>query len=547
VSAVELVVVLLAVAIALQLAARRINVPYPALLVLGGLALAFVPGLPRITIAPDTLFLIFVPPLLYWAAITTSLRDFRRQFGSIARFGTLVVLLTMIAVAVVIHALAPEFTWAAAFVLGAIVAPPDPVAAVAVMRPLGAPRAIVTILEGEGLVNDATALVSYQIAVAAVVAGTFSPLRAGAQFLLAGAGGVAVGFAAAWLVTLLRRRFIGPYPILENTLSLLTPFIAYLPADWMHLSGVLSVVTLGLYLGHRGPRIIGAATRVQAEAMWTMVQFILESATFILVGLELPVVIRGLAPDSIGHLIRASAIITATAIVVRLAYTTVAVLILRLAHRRRGDDGPAWNAAAFIGWTGLRGGDSLVIALALPLAVASGRPFPARAPIIFVTFGVILGTLVLQGLTLAPLLRRLRLASDGEEDVEEAHARRVAAEAALHTLDVAAREYGENSLIHDLQLRHRRRLTRWAARDRALHGSDAEHRGLPSGDGAERRATGYRELRSAMIAAERNAIIDLRDRDAISDDVLRRLQRELDLETMMLDSIEDGDEPYEEG
>jgi len=546
-SAVELVVVLLAVAIALQIAARRLNVPYPALLVLGGLGLAFIPGLPRIALAPETLFLVFVPPLLYWAALTTSLRDFRRQFGAIARYGTLVVVLTMTAVAVAIRALAPEFTWPAAFVLGAVVAPPDPVAAVAVMRPLGVPRAIVTILEGEGLVNDATALVSYQIAVAAVVAGTFSPLHAGIRFVVASVGGVAIGLAAGWLVAALRRLLIGRYPIVENTLSLLTPFIAYLPADWLHTSGVLAVVTIGLYLGRRGPRIIGPATRVQAEAMWTMVQFLLESMTFILVGLELPVVIQGLGETALHRLMRYAAIITGTVIVVRIAYTAVAAALLRSVARRRGGEGPAWRAAALIGWTGLRGGDSLVIALALPFNTAAGKPFPGRGPIIFLTFGVILGTLVLQGLTLVPLLRRLDLHDKGEDD-EDAHARRVMAEAGLQRLDELARRHGESSVIRELRARQRGRLRRWSAQDRKLHGGgDADHRRLDVSDkGQARRATSYRMLRLSMIEGERKAVVDLRDRGDISDDVMRRVQRELDLETMMLDSIEDDAEPYDD-
>jgi CPA1 family monovalent cation:H+ antiporter len=547
----ELTVVLLTVAAALRVLAGRLNVPHPVLLVLGGLALAAIPGLPRIEFEPETLFLLFVPPLLYWASLTTSLRDFRAQLWPISRYGTLVVLLTIGAVAAVAHALVPEMTWPAAFLLGAIVSPPDPVAAVAVMRSLGAPRRIVTLLEGEGLVNDATALVAYRIGVAAVVTGSFSAGHAALQFLITGSGGVAVGLGVGWLIGQVRRR-TPKFPIVENTISLLTPFLAYLPADWLGLSGILAVVAVGLYLGRQGPRIVSAATRVQAESMWTMIQFLLESFIFMLVGLELPYVLRALRSHTLAELVGYGAIVALTAIVVRLVYTFVAVLLLRMKRRRRGEPAePSWREATFVGWTAMRGGDSLVIALALPLQTAAGRPFPARELIIFLTFAVIFDTLVLQGLTLKPLLRRLRLEDGGELDVEEAHARRVAAEVGLQRLEAEGRRNGvEPEVVSFLRRKYAGRVDRWSARDRHVHGAeDAEHRALANrdGSGAEREATGYRRLRAAMIDAERRAIIDLRDEGVIGDEVMRRVQRDLDLETMLLESGEDDapESPYD--
>jgi Na+/H+ antiporter len=548
---VELAVILLAAAAALRVLAGRLNLPHPVLLVLGGLALATIPGLPRIEFEPETLFLLFVPPLLYLTAFTTSLRDFRAQLGPIARYGTVVVLLTMAAVAAVAHALLPEITWPAAFVLGAIVSPPDPVAAVAVMRKLGAPRRITTLLEGEGLVNDATALVAYRIAVAAVVTGAFSPGRAALQLLVTGAGGAAVGLGVGWLIGQVRRR-APKFPIVQNTISLLTPFLAYIPADWMGLSGVLAVVAVGLYLGRQGPRIISAATRVQAESTWSMIQFLLESFIFMLIGLELPDVLRALRSHTPAELAGYGAVVALAAIVVRLIYTFAAVWVLRIARRRRSKPAePSWQEATFIGWTAMRGGDSLVIALALPLRAATGEPFPARDLIIFLTFAVIFDTLVLQGLTLKPLLRWLRLQDGGELDDEEAHARRVAAEVGLRRLDEEGRRDGvDPEVVGSLRKQYAARVDRWSARDRDAHGADDEdHRALANrdGSGAERDATGYRRLRAAMIDAERRAIIDLRDRDAIGDEVLRRVQRDLDLETMLLESGEDDapESPYD--
>jgi CPA1 family monovalent cation:H+ antiporter len=547
---IELVVILLAVSAALRLVARLLRVPHPVLLVLAGLALVFVPGLPRVEFDPDTLFIVFVPPLLFWAALTSSLRDFRAQFWPIARYGTLVVLLTIGVVAVVAHALTPEFTWPAAFTLGAIVSPPDPVAAIAVMRTIGAQRFLSTVLEGEGLVNDATALVAYRVAVAAAVTGTFSPGRAAIGFLLTGTGGVALGLGIGWLLGQVRRRVRG-FPIVENTISLLTPFFAYLPAEWLRLSGVLSVVAVGLYFGRQGPRIVPSATRVQAESMWVMVQFILESLIFILVGLELPSVLRTLRTHPLGTLLLYGALITLTVIAVRIVYTFVAASLIRWSRRRtRQANTPQWRQAAFLAWAGMRGGDSLVIALAVPVMTASSHPFPARELIIFITFTVILVTLVLQGPTLAPLIRWWGL-TEGENESEEAHARRVVAEAGLRRLGREAKREGvDRATVRFLESVYSRAVQRWSARDRERHGeADEEHARLSGIDGtrAEQRATSYRGLRAAMIESERDALIRLRDRGVIGDDVLRRLQRDLDLETMLLESAADGapQSPYE--
>jgi monovalent cation/hydrogen antiporter len=550
VQAVELIVILLAVSAALRLVARRLRVPHPVLLVLAGLALVFAPGLPTVEFDPDALFLVFVPPLLFWAALTSSVRDFRAAFWPIARYGTLVVLLTMGAVAAVAHALTPEFTWAAAFTLGAIVSPPDPVAAIAVLRTIGADRRITTILEGEGLVNDATALVAYRFAIAAAVTGAFSLPRAVVGLLITGTGGVVIGLGVGWLIGQVRLRVRG-YPVVENTISLLTPFFAYLPADWLGLSGVLSVVAVGLYLSRTGPRIVPAATRIQAESMWVMVQFILESLVFILVGLELPSVLRELHAYTLSTLLLYAALISATVIAVRIVYTLIAGSLIRWSNRGTPFEGiPSWRQLGFLGWAGMRGGDSLVIALAVPVMTAAGRPFPARGLIIFITFAVILATLVLQGPTLAPLIRRWGLTEVGS-GTEEAHARRVVAEAGLRRLQAeAARDGVDRPTARALEATYRRRVERWSARDRERHGqADEEHAGLAGIDGgrAERLASAYRTLRTAMIEEEREALIGLRDRGVIGDDVLRRIQRDLDLETMLLESAEDGapQSPYE--
>jgi CPA1 family monovalent cation:H+ antiporter len=516
--------------------------------------LAVTPGLPRLSVDPEVVFLVFVPPLLYWTAFTTSFRDFKRELGSIARLGVLLVLVTIGAVAGVAHALSPEFTWPAAFALAAIVSPPDPIAATAVMRPLGAPSALVSILEGEGLVNDATALVVYRVAVTAAVTGYFWPTRAGVGLLVGGAGGVAIGLAVGWAVVWIRRRIRG-LPVVGNTVSLLTPFAAYLPADAVGASGVLAVVAVGLYIGRLGPRIVPAATRVQAEALWVMIAFLLESLIFILIGFELPNATRALHGHSLRTLLWYGLAISAVLVLVRMLWVFPGAYIPRLITPARRADGtrglPPWQWVVFVGWAGMRGGDSLVIALALPLTTATGAPFPARGLIVFVTFAVIFATLVAQGLTLRPLLRWLRLEQDGRAETEEAHARRVAADAGIRRLEeVTSRDGMHPEALRYLRQKHRLLVHRWEMRDRERHGdADVEPRVRETGDGggAERESESYRKVRSEMIAAERGALVDLRDHGVVGDDVMRRVQRDLDLETMLLEAEADGapESPYE--
>ena len=556
----ELVLLLLAVSTGLRILADRLEVPYAALLVVGGLVLAFVPNLPHIELAPDVLFLIFVPPLLYWGAASFPLRDFRRELGPILRLAVLMVLVSTAVVAALAHSLDPAFTWAAAFTLGAIVSPPDPIAVLSLMRSpaLRAPRAIESILEGEGLLNDATALVAYRVAVTAAVTGAFSPWRSGLQFLAAAVGGIAIGLGIGF-VTLRLHRLTKSVPVAENTVSLLTPFAAYLPADLIGASGVISVVTAGMYISRNIQEVGSPETRLQNQSMWLVVTFLLESLVFILVGLELPYVTRALAGVSIAALVREAAIVCACVIVVRVIWVIPSTYIGRTIGgwlRRAEVTLPSLRWILFVGWAGVRGGDSLVIALALPLTTAAGTPFPARAQIVFITFVVIFVTLVVQGPTLAPIARWLGLESDAKSDEEEAHARLSAAEAGLRVLD--SPRFGDaqyKEVVRYLRQRHRQRARRWAAREelrRAHPANESEHDrfvAAPSHDAGaldDRRAGEYRRIRAEMIHAERRALSDLRDRDMIGDDVMRRIQRDLDLELILLDSREPVVEPTRE-
>ncbi len=530
----ELILALLAAVAALQLLAERWAVPPPALLVVVGAVLAAIPGLPRPRLDPEVVFLVFVPPLLYAAAITTSWRDFRRSLRPILLNSVGLVLATMAAVAAVAHALAPALPWPAAFVLGAIVSPPDPVAVVAVTRRLGVPRVVTTILEGEGLVNDATALVAYRMAVAAVVAGTFSLGQAILGFLLRGAGGVAVGLAVGYAVARLRS-VIGKAPVVENTISLLTPFAAFIPAERLGASGVLAVVAVGLYLGRQVPSIASAPTRVQSQNVWELVTFLLEGLVFILVGLELPNVLASIGGRPTRGLLAAAAAISGAAILVRLLWVFAAAYLPRLLAST--SEPLDWRRVAFVGWAGLRGADSLVVALALPVAAAGGKPFVGRSDIVFLTFAIIFVTLVLQGLTLKPVLRALGLGPDQTEEDEEARARHLAARAGLSRVDelaAAERSPADGEARDAVRERLLHRVHRLEAR---------AHGGTHEAD--ERFEDEYRRLRLAALEAERKEILRLRDEEVVSDDVMRRVQRDLDLEQMLLESPEGPEE--EEG
>jgi Na+/H+ antiporter len=516
-SVIALVLLLFAATAGLRLFADRSGIPLPTLLVLGGLCVAFVPGLPPLTLDPQTIFLIFIPPLLFWAALTTSLRDLKRNLRSITLLAVWLVLATMAVVAVVTHALLPTLPWAVCFVLGAIVSPPDAVAVIASTRRLSLPRDTLTILEGESLVNDATALVSYQIALAAAVSGTFSITHAGFEFLLTGAGGVAVGLATGWCVGWLRVK-MARSSVVENTISLLSPFIAFIPADALGCSGVLAVVAMGLFFGRRGPRIVTAETRLQGTAMWEMLTFLLEGLIFILIGLELPAVVQALDAGAVAKLIGVSLAVAAAMIATRIVWIFPGAYVPRWIDRRLGRATtryPPWRHLLFAGWAGIRGGDSLVIALALPYVGLHGTPLAGRAAVIFITFVVILITLVVQGSTLAPVIRLLGIVGGKEEIAEEKRARAASIRAGDKTLArLKSAGAGESKLVAELHNRAARKL-------QAL-------------EGAQPLARTHLHLRLEMIAAERDAVITMRDDNEISDAVMRRLLREFDHEEVLL-------------
>jgi monovalent cation/hydrogen antiporter len=507
----------------LAVLAGLVRVPYPVTLVIGGAAIGFLPGVPDVELDPDLVLLIFLPPLLYGAAFFTSVRDLRRNARAIAMLSIPLVAVTMGAVALVAHEVI-GLDWGPAFVLGAIVSPTDAVAPAEIMRRIGAPRRLVTIVEGENLTNDWTALVLYRFAVVAVVTGSFSIWEAVPKFFLTGIGGVLVGLAAGRVVREVRARIDDPPT--EITFSLLSGYAAYLPAEELGLSGVIAAVTTGLYMGWHTPQLTTPLMRLQGVAVWEILTFLLNAVLFLLVGLQLPGILDALSGSTTGELFLWGALVSLVVIGVRLAWMFTIPYLVQTADRREIQlerRAPA-DERLVIGWAGMRGSVSLAAALAVPLTVDAGGDFPERNLIIFLAFTVIFATLVGQGLTLAPLIKRLELVDDGVEELEERRARRAIAEAGLARLE----ELGEPEWISSESVGRARNLL-----DYRRERFDA----LADGDGQpfEDRADAWRRLQYDLFEAQRDQLVAMRNRGEISDEVRRRIERDLDLEESRLE------------
>jgi CPA1 family monovalent cation:H+ antiporter len=512
----------LAAVCAMLVASARSNVPYPILLVVGGALLALVPGVAEFELDPDLVLVAFLPPLLYSAAFFGSLQDLRSNVRPITLLAVGLVTATTIVVGVLAHVVI-GLPWAAAFVLGAVVSPTDPIAAVEIATRVRAPRRLVTIVEGESLVNDSTGLIAYRFAVAAVVTGTFSLPAAVLEFLLGATGGVLIGIAVGWGVAQVRRRIDDP-PV-EIAISLITPYLAYLPAEAFELSAVLAAVTSGLYLGWRSPELVTPSTRMQAFAFWEVLVFSANAALFVLVGTQLSAALDALEGYSALEL-AAYAVVTWIGVTgTRLLWLYPLTYVPRMLLPRiyRDDPAPDPRLVGLLGWSGMRGAVSLAAALAIPLATDAGEPFPGRDLIVFLTFTTILLTVVVQGLTLPRLIDAAALFDDEETVAEqEARARIAAIEAALARLadhDGAPREVHEGVVA--FYERRRDRL------ERQIEGSDGD------GDGPVFTVE-WSALRRDVLGAERAEIIRLRNRGAITDDTMRRIERDLDLEDTRL-------------
>ncbi len=525
----ELLILGLLVAVAgLAVVARLVRVPYPIPLTIGGLALGFTPGLPEVTLDPDVVLLIFLPPLLYSAAFFANLRELRANLRPITGLAVGLVAGTMAVVAVIGHEII-GLPWAAAFVLGAVVSPADAVAPAEILRRLNVPRRVITIVQGENLTNDWTALVAYKFAVAAVVTGSFSLLEAGPKFVFTGVGGIAIGVTAGIVISAVRRRVDDP--LTDITISLLTAYAAYLPAEEVGASGVIAAVTVGVWLGWRSSELTDHTTRLQLNAIWGVLQFLLNAFLFVLIGLQLPVVLDNLTGRSAGELAGYGALVAGTVIVVRMVWVAAfAYLPRRIRGRLAGEQvhQPA-SETALVAWSSMRGAVSLAAALAIPLEVDGGGPFPERDLIIFLAFCVILATLVGQGLAFPAVIRAVGVEDDTRDQDEELNARLEIAFAAIDRIEAIA---DEDWVFEGTADRVRRLYEYRQRRFRSqVQGSEADD----DDTDYEARADGYRRFMGEVIGAERRRLRALRDEGAITDEVRRTIERDLDLEQARLD------------
>ncbi|WP_377269440.1 Na+/H+ antiporter [Peterkaempfera sp. SMS 1(5)a] len=517
--------------------ARRLGTSAPLLLVAVGLLASYLPGVPAYALDPGLVLPLVLPPLLYTAALDSSFLGLRAHMRPVALLSVGYVLFSTVLVGLAAHLLVPGLPMPAAFVLGAVVAPPDAVAATAVARRVGLPRVITTILQGESLVNDATAITAYRVALAAAVGEGFSWGTAVGDFLVAALGGAAVGLALMVPLQWVRVRLADP--LLLNTFSLLVPFAAYAAAEAFHASGVIAVVVVGLYLGHRA-HAVDFATRLQEEAVWRMVSFVLESTVFALIGLQLRLILAELGGYDPGQLAIWASAILGVVIAGRFLWTWPVTylppLLTRRRRRRRGLP-PAhvkpWTFSFVMAWAGMRGVVSLAVAFSVPATDDAGHPFPARELILFLTFAVVIGTLLIQGLTLPALVRVLRLPQPDQQRLilVEAQAQSDASQAAHRRLD-ALLQQTRNRLPAALETRLRRVLDR---RQNAVW----EQLGAVHEETGESADATYRRLSRETIDAERRAFVDLRDQGRIDDELLRRLVRRLDFEEAMVDRGEE--------
>jgi Na+/H+ antiporter len=518
---IQILVLLLVVVAAVGIAAKRLKVPPVILLVLTGVVLALVPGLPAVRLAPEFILLLVLPPVIYSSAVAMSWREFRFNLRPISLLAVGCVLFTTVAAAAATHWLL-GMSWSVGFVLGAIVSPPDAVAPLSIARRMQLPRRILFVIEGEGLANDATALIVYRFAIVAVSAGAFSFGKAAGVFVAIIAGELVWGLGVGWLMLRLRRWVADPQ--VEIVLSILTPFFAYWPPAYLGGSGVLATVVAGLYVSCNGVSMISAATRLQGIFFWDVLVYVIEGIVFLMTGLQARTLTTGIGNYSLSMLAISAAVVSVAVIVARFVWVYPAVYLPRLLIPAvaRKDPSPPWQQAFALAFTGIRGIVSLAAALAIPLATDNGRPFPDRDLILFLTFAVILVTLVGQGLMLPAVIRALGLANAGKREhdsdrVEELAARREAVEAATARLDKLARERG---LPADVV-----QVLRAQQRDRLEHFEQQREQG----EGHQMPIGLSDEIEFQLIAAERERINELYRRGTLKDRARRRIERELDL------------------
>jgi Na+/H+ antiporter len=529
----QILILLLAVISVVGLVAKRLKIPPAILLVITGVGLALIPDLPTLELAPDLVLVLVLPPIIYWDAVKMSWKEFRFNLRAITLLAIGAVVFTTVAIAAATHWLL-GFPWAVGFVLGAIVSPPDAVAPLAIARRLQLPRRLMVVLEGEGLANDATALVLYRFAVVAVSVGSFSFVEAAGTFMAILAGEIVWGIGAGWLMLRLRRWVRDPG--IEIMLSILTPFVAYWPPEQLGGSGVLATVTAGLYVSWNGSRLIPAATRVPGAVFWDFLTYLIEGMVFLITGLQARTLIPAIRHYTLAEIAVAAAVVCAVVIITRFIWVFPSTYLPRWLFPaiRRNDPYPPWQHPTILGFAGIRGIVSLAAALAIPFSLADGSPFPDRDLILILTFCVLFVTLVGEGLTLPAVTHALGLANAGRRErqadqEQEYKVRRRAIEAAIERLDALATSRNlPESVVGPIRAHQRKRLEDVEQRK---DGNEHHRRLAELGD----------ELELSLIEAERELIDDLYRAGELKDEGRRHIQRDLDLRDTLLANLRPGD------
>jgi Na+/H+ antiporter len=511
----------------LTMVSNKLKISYPILLVISGLLISMIPGVPVITLNPDIVFLIFLPPLLYAAAWNTSWKDFWKAKRPISLLAFGLVIFTSAAVALVSNAIIPGFSLAFGFLLGGIISPPDAVAATSVLQGLKVPKRVVTILEGESLVNDASSLIVFRFALAAIITGHFELWNATQTFALVAFMGIVVGVAIATVVYFIHK-FFPTTASIDAAITLITPYIMYLTAEHFHFSGVLAVVSGGLFLTYRSQEIFSYETRLHVAGLWETLVFLLNGFVFILIGLQLPQIIKGLGSYSVGEAVLYAIIISLLTIVIRIIWVFPNAYLPRLLFKsiRESETRPGWRAVFLVAWSGMRGVVSLASALAIPLTL-NDQPFPHRNLILFITFVVILVTLVLQGLSLKPLIRTLAIEGN-EKEVEKKAALALRARLAESVLNYLDANYNDETQQHDAYKRVRDRYDRMVELTKKKMASDdpdkVDEEFLPQ----------YRQMLIELVHIRRRELNYARYKGEFSEELIREREWELDLEEARL-------------
>jgi len=537
----KVIIFILAVLISLSALIDKLKLPYPVLLVLVGLIIGFVPVLPDLALDPDVVFLVFLPPLLYDAASRTSWLDFKANIRSISTLGISLVFFTTIIVAITAYYFIPVFGWPLAFLLGAIISPPDAVAASGIIKGLGLNKKVISILEGESLVNDASALIAYRYALLASITGSFVFWQAGLQFLLVTGGGIIAGLLVGYILIFIHKR-IHNYPIVETSLTLLTPFLSYLLAEQTHTSGVLAVVSTGLFISWRSPEIFSYETRIQSRVVWDTLIFLLNGFIFILIGLQLPGILKQLPEYKISTLIGYGLLISAATILVRILWVFASASLSRF-FRSKNKDGKSitehaeenddtWKNVVIVAWTGTRGVISMAAALALPLTLRNGKLFTQRPLILFLCFVVIFVTLVVQGFSLPLLIRLLKVKPSVNEDKEEKELQLYLDKSTLHFIDYEFDPKPNPDIVKELKIKYEQSTAKLVKEIGTHTRNERKKVQLPV-----RSLTPLQEAQIEISRFQRDLLLKLHKDGNFSDTAIRNVERDMDIDELKFNQL----------